>query len=73
MGIQPPARLTSKERNSEYEQDAVKDKVNESVAFSGAKLKDGVYEGEAEGYKDTIKVSVTVENGAVTDIEIMEE
>lgn len=67
VGIQLPSRLTSKEK------DAVKEKVNESAAFSGAKLKDGVYQGEAEGYKDTIRVSVTVENGAVTDIEILKE
>lgn len=73
VGIQLPARLFSKQTESAERQDTVKNEVNESAAFSGAVLKDGVYEGSAEGYQDTIKVSVTVENGAVTAIEILEE
>lgn len=40
-------------------------------SFSGAQLKDGVYEGSAQGYQSTIKVSVTVEGGQVSDIEII--
>lgn len=44
-----------------------------SGSFSGATLKDGTYEGSAEGYKSTIKVSVTVKNGSVTDITVVDE
>ena len=43
------------------------------TSFSGAQLKDGVYEGSAQGYQSTIKVSVTVEGGQVSDIEIIEQ
>jgi len=43
------------------------------IMFSGAKLKDGTYEGSAEGYKGTIQVSVTVESGAVTSISIVNQ
>jgi uncharacterized protein with FMN-binding domain len=40
------------------------------VSFSGAVLKDGVYEGSAEGHEGQISVSVTVSGGAVTDITV---
>lgn len=40
------------------------------VEFSGAVLADGIYQGSAEGFKDTIEVSVTVGGGVVTDITI---
>lgn len=73
VGIQLPNRLFLKPAESEERLDTVRDEVNDSAAFSGAVLRDGVYEGSAEGYKDTITVSVTVENGAVTAIEILEE
>ena len=49
------------------------DDSNNIVVFSGATLKDGTYEGAAEGYNGDIKVSVVVQNGAVTDISIVEE
>lgn len=76
VGIQLPTRLFDEEAGSDSQDvinDEIKDEINDSVTFSGAQLKDGVYEGSAEGYKSTIKVSVTVNNGAVTDIEILEE
>ena len=81
VGIQLPSRLFDKKTGSANSQDVIndeikeeiKDEINDSVTFSGAQLEDGVYEGSAEGYKSTIKVSVTVCNGAVTDIEILEE
>lgn len=49
------------------------DESNNIVTFSGATLKDGTYEGAAEGYNGDITVSVAVQNGAVTDISIVEE
>ena len=43
----------------------------ESLAtFSGAVLKDGTYEGTAEGYRGDVTVSVTVLGGAVTEISV---
>lgn len=36
-------------------------------------LKDGSYDGSAEGYKGTIKVTVTVSGGKVTDIKVTDE
>lgn len=73
VGIRLPSYVLDKENDSADEGAQVEDDINASLVFSGAQLKDGVYEGSAEGYKDTIKVSVTVEGGAVTDIEILEE
>lgn len=43
------------------------------VDFSGAVLTDGVYQGSAQGYKGTITVEVTVEQGAVSAITVLEE
>lgn len=71
--IQLPSRLLEQKSDSVDIQDMDKHESNDSVTFSGAHLNDGVYEGTAEGYKSTIKVSVTVFNGAVTDITILEE
>lgn len=42
------------------------------ITFSGAELKDGVYIGSAPAYKKTLTVSVTVEKGQVSSIEITE-
>ncbi|MDD2414472.1 MAG: FMN-binding protein [Eubacteriaceae bacterium] len=44
-----------------------------TVTFSGAVLKDGNYEGSAEGYNGTITVSVTVSGGQVTDIGVVSQ
>lgn len=41
------------------------------VSFSGAVLKDGTYQGSAQGYKGTVTVEVTVEGGAVTEITVI--
>ncbi|MGN0321248.1 MAG: FMN-binding protein [Lachnospira sp.] len=74
VGIQLPSRILHK--NTATGAENVNVNISQDiygVQFSGAQLKDGVYEGSAQGYKSTIKVSVTVENGAVTDIRILEE
>ena len=73
VGIQLPDRILSGKTDTSYEQGELKDQVNESISFSGAQLQDGVYEGRAQGFKGEIQVSVTVENGKVTDIEITKE
>ena len=44
---------------------------NSATTFSGAQLKDGTYEGTAAGYNGNITVSVLVENGAVTSIDVL--
>lgn len=43
------------------------------VTFSGAQLKDGTYQGSAQGYRSTITVSVTVTGGQVSDISVVSE
>lgn len=43
------------------------------VTFSGATLKDGTYQGSADGYNGTIAVSVTVSGGRVTKISVNSE
>lgn len=47
--------------------------VISSVTFSGATLTDGTFEGQGQGYKGNITVSVTVNNGMVTAIDILSE
>jgi len=50
------------------------DSASSSVAtFSGAQLKDGTYEGSADGYGGTTTVSVTVSGGQVTNITVVSE
>lgn len=44
-----------------------------AVTFSGATLKDGTYQGSADGYNGTIAVSVTVSGGKVTKISVDNE
>lgn len=44
-----------------------------AVTFSGATLKDGTYQGSADGYHGTIAVSVTVSDGKVTKISVDSE
>ena len=39
-------------------------------SFSGAVLKDGIYEGTSEGYRGDVTVSVTVQGCAVTEISV---
>lgn len=73
VGIQLPARILKGKTGTAYEQEQLKEQVNESISFSGAQLQDGVYEGSAQGFKDIIQVSVTVENGMVTDILVTQE
>jgi len=43
------------------------------ATFSGAVLKDGTYQGSANGYSGTTTVSVTVSGGSVTDITVVSE
>ena len=43
------------------------------VTFSGAQLKDGTYQGSADGYEGTITVTVTVSGGQVSDITVDSE
>ena len=85
MGIKLPHAISSMgneadiaEENSPAESKDVTgetqtENTDSLVTFSGAVLKDGTYEGSADGYVDTITVSVVVQKGAVTDISIVEE
>lgn len=59
-----PAQGASAEANKE---------IPEAVQgeFSGAALTDGTYQGSAQGFKGTVTVEVTVEQGQVTDITVL--
>lgn len=54
-------------------EDTETDNSNNLVTFSGATLKDGTYQGSADGFAGVITVSVVVSNGSVTDISIIDE
>lgn len=49
---------------------AASDSEASENSFDGAVLKDGVYTGEATGYRPGLQVSVEVKNGAVTSIQV---
>jgi uncharacterized protein with FMN-binding domain len=42
------------------------------VQFEGAKLKDGVFSGEATGYRPGLKVSVQIKNNSIISVEVTE-
>lgn len=42
-----------------------------TASFSSAKYKDGTYQGSGNGFRGTTTVSVTVQNGAISDIKIL--
>ena len=43
----------------------------QGITFDNGNYLDGVYEGEANGYRPGLKVEVTVENGSVTGITVI--
>lgn len=73
VGIQLPSLLLSGETKSKGSPQQSNEEDNSTRSFSGAQLKDGTYQGEAEGYHDIIKVEVTVEHGTIANIKILEE
>ena len=44
----------------------------EQAAEEETGLRDGTYEGSALGFGDTITVAVTIQNGAITDISVLD-
>jgi len=82
MGITLPSRIfTASQKETAADVTETTDSVSEDttaetvvkVLFSGAVLKDGVYEGSADGYNGTIKLEVTVTNGQVSDIAVVSQ
>lgn len=73
VGIQLPSLLLSGKTKSKVSVQQNNDEDIISKSFSGAQLKDGTYQGEAEGYHDIIKVEVTVKQRKVANIKILEE
>lgn len=84
VGIQLPARLmnnsvqttqsstsTQEDSDSSTSSDDEETDSDNAVTFSGATLKDGTYEGSADGYSGTVTVSTTVKNGKVTKINVV--
>jgi len=73
MGISLPKALISGSAESSEAPLSTESSSESLVNFSGANLKDGTYEGSAQGFNGEIKVSVSVSNGAVTDISIISQ
>lgn len=76
VGIQLPERLFSVNQVAANEAESESNNSNNStslVDFSGAQLKDGTYQGSADGYNGTITVSVVVENSQVTEINVISQ
>lgn len=61
------------EETEDTTEDTETDNSDSLVTFSGATLKDGTYQGSADGFAGVITVSVVVSNGSVTDISIIDE
>ena len=76
VGIQLPSRIIAVTSKTYHSIDSDIDNTADNIdlsQFAGVQLKDGVYEGSAYGYKSLIKVSVTVNNSNVEDIQILEQ
>ena len=75
--INSEAADTSEDSNdidiNDADKDTETDNSDSLVTFSGATLKDGTYQGSADGFAGVITVSVVVNNGSVTDISIIDE
>lgn len=68
VGIQAPKllmNLSAPSRNNNKISSIIKE-------FQGVELKDGTFEGEAEGFRPGLKVSVEIKNNSITDIKIIE-
>lgn len=63
-----PEPITTEEYSVEVTEQQT---VLSSVTFSGATLIDGTFEGQAQGYHGNITVSVTVQEGKVTAINVI--
>ena len=55
-----------------YTSDGIMEAVFNALMAGDEMIEDGTYEGEGEGYGGPIKVSVTVLDGMVTDIQVLE-
>lgn len=62
---------TAVEQITENETTVPFTEIEEHFVFSGAVLEDGVFDGSVRGRNGDIEVSVTVENGQVTDITVL--
>ena len=62
--------LTNREKTDEIAKLDTQTAADASEVSEGA-YKDGTYEGEADGFGGPIQVKVTVENGEITDIEVV--
>lgn len=55
-----------------HEEEAVEEQNAQTTVSSDASYKDGTYEGSATGYGGKMKVSVTIANGEITEINIVD-
>lgn len=58
--------------SSQPESGAPESKPPESSQPSNTQLKDGVYDGQAQGYNGSVKVKLTVTDGKIANVEVTE-
>lgn len=59
------------EQTTENDQSSTDSEENTNSTLDLSSITDGTYQGEGEGFRGTTSVSVTVENGKITDITII--
>ena len=65
------AQLESEKLARKNEEEQVAQGKSKDTQADADAYKDGTYEGEADGFGGPIQVKVTVENGEITDIEVV--
>ena len=55
-----------------YTSEAVIEAAEKALQMAGSELKDGTYTGSAQGYKSEITVNVTVAQGQIVNVEVVE-
>lgn len=57
--------------NSSRTENSTSENSNSTSSTEGKKYKDGTYEGTGRGYRPNLKVSVTIKNDKITDVQIL--
>lgn len=62
---------TDSEQSAKDDQSSIAPEENNNATLELSSLADGTYQGQGEGFRGTTSVSVTVENGKITDITVV--
>ncbi|MDW8802212.1 4Fe-4S binding protein [Clostridium sp. A1-XYC3] len=61
----------STDTNLSKTENSISENNNSTSSTEGKKYKDGTYEGTGRGYRPNLKVSVTIKNDKITDVQIL--